>query len=48
MAVPKKDDRRVRMMPGQEPYTPEEWEEVKRRVHDAGLSDPGEDAEKSA
>lgn len=35
----------VRMVPGQEPYTLEEWARVKRLVHDAALGDPGEEDE---
>lgn len=34
-----------RMMPGQEPYTPEELDRLHALVHDAALGDPGEAGE---
>lgn len=33
------------MMPGQEPYTDEEWAIVSKWIHDAAGGDPGEDGE---
>lgn len=31
-----------RMIPGQEPYTPEEWKAVQRLIRGAADEDPGE------
>lgn len=34
-----------RMMPGQTPYTPDEWSRLAALVHDAAAGDPGEENE---
>lgn len=34
-----------KMMPGQEPYSDEEWAYVSKWIHDAAAGDPGEDRE---